>query len=353
MAKYSKENLKDLCKANKVGCGGNKPDVVARLLSAVPAHELVASMTTLCEEGGGKFPSPALYVSGGQLTVSGSATAAQAPTTPPMEIDEFARLFHTIKDPSVFAFLLRAKQHRTRLELDGAPSDAWSEHVEALYNDSEFKPSRCAVVPLSLIPVTPEAAPRRRAGHFLKTKWADARRHWSVAYARYTKSGQSEPATGDQVASFANFIPSDVSALMKSAVLYAWTLFQHSPELLSYSARALPRSMAVEEGGGDEDDLADPQVHVARKRRASAAHDLATTIKECIAATAPSKRNKSSEEAETLETLARTAREIETMDRTGAGVRLLQRMLKSQSLSLARSMDMNLDGGDGTDDGWF
>jgi len=41
------------------------------------------------------------------------------------------------------------------------------------------------------------------------------------------------------------------------------------------------------------------------------------------------------------------------MDRTGAGVRLLQRMLKSQSLSLARSMDMNLDGGDGTDDGWF
>jgi len=157
----------------------------------------------------------------------------------------------------------------------------------------------------------------------------------------------------NQVASFAHFIPSDVSALMKSAVLYACTLFQHSPELLSYSARALPRSMAVEERGGDEDDLADPQVHVARKRRASAAHDLETTIKECIAATAPSKRNKSSEEADTLETLARTAREIETMDCTGAGVRLLQRMLKSQSLSLARSMDMNLDGGDGTDDGWF
>jgi len=81
-------------------------------------------MTPLCEEGGGKFPSLALYVSGGQLTVSGSATAAQAPTTPPMEIDEFARLFHAIKDPSVFAFLLRAKQHRTRLELDGAPRDA-------------------------------------------------------------------------------------------------------------------------------------------------------------------------------------------------------------------------------------
>jgi len=60
-----------------------------------------------------------------------------------------------------------------------------------------------------------------------------------------------------------------------------------------------------------------------------AAHDLATTIKECIAATAPSKRHRSSEEAETLETLARTAREIEAMDRTGAGVRLLHRMLKS------------------------
>jgi len=272
MAKYSKENLKDLCKANKVECGGNKPDVVARLLSAVPAHELFASVTTLCEEGGGKFPSPALYVSGGQLTVSGGATAAQAPTTPPMEIEEFARLFHTIKDPSVFAFLLRAKQHRTSLELDGSPSDAWSEHVAALYNDSEFKPSHCAVLPLSLIPVTPEASPRRRAGHFLKTKWADTRRHWSVTYARYTKSGQSEPATGDQVASFAKFLPSVVSALMKSAVLYAWTLFHHSPELLSYSARALPRSMAVEEGGGDEDYLSDPQVHVARKRRASAAH---------------------------------------------------------------------------------
>lgn len=54
-----------------------------------------------------------------------------------------------------------------------------------------------------------------------------------------------------------------------------------------------------------------------------------------------------------METQARTAREKEAMDGTGTGVRLLQRMLQSQSLSLARRTDMNLTSGDGTDARWF
>lgn len=155
MPKGSKEPSKDLCKANKVACGGKEPDVVARLLKMVGCVGLVMSMGTLSKERSGKFPSPGLYVSNGVLVVCGpppgqSNSARDSAITFPMETDEYARPFHTIADPTVFSILQLSKRRRTRLELDAGAQETWKEHVAVLYNELDFSPERSAVVPASL-----------------------------------------------------------------------------------------------------------------------------------------------------------------------------------------------------------
>lgn len=64
----------------------------------------------------------------------------------------------------------------------------------------------------------------------------------------------------------------------------------------------------------------------SRKRRASVGRDLVQTVKECLQAGPVEKQHVATERAKTLETLVRTAKEVQSRGTGSRGLRLLQRM---------------------------
>jgi len=230
-----------------------------------------------------------------------------------MTLPEFARLLKTMDYPVVFKVLEAEKDHRTWQELDGGDGPKpWVDHVATLYNDAGYLPERPEFICPSLQHINPAINKRERSSAFLKANWKDVRRVFDQSYRKYTVSGQSVPATKNNVNNFDSFIPNKTSSLMRNAVAYAWCVFHHSPDLIEFTQRTVPAGYAFNEGEGllPDDIVPAWQRRRKNKRTMSDMHDeMMRSIMQQDKAPS-NKRHDALNQADNIETLERVAKEL-------------------------------------------
>jgi len=292
--------------------------VADRLLRDVAPAELCLKISKLCAESAdNNFPLCPFYFMGGELYIipntSGvlRAPPASRPPQTPFSLDEYARLFHAMSRPTVFAALVSAKQHKSRDELEVNPFTL----VAEVFNDLTWELDAPAPLPAQLAIVDAGERPYERTPDFLRTKWADVRRVWSNAHILYTASGQKVVALGADLHLYKTFIADDVSVLFKMAVLYAWSLFSCSPTFLQISIRSLAPADAHEGGyrgslssGAGGTPAPSPQRNRGRKRGAQ--EELFENFDKRMEAMAPPPRSVALNQAEELEALARASKAV-------------------------------------------
>ena len=353
MSGYNKENLKDLCKGASLPWTGTKALVADRLVAKLTPQVLCGLLSSFYHgEKHDKFPLPSLYeTDGSYAAVRSSPSVNSVPALPDapqlaMTLPEFARLFKTMANPVVFKVFEAEKDHRTRQELDcGDGPKPWEDHVATLYNDAGYLPERPEFICPSLQHINPAINERERPSAFLKAKWKDVRRVFDQSYRNYTVSGQSVPATKNNVNNFYSFIPNKTSSLMRDAVAYAWCVFHHSPDLIEFTQRTVPAGYAFDEGAGllPDDVVPASQRRRKNKRTMSDMHDeMMTSIMQ--QEKAPSnKRHDAQNQADNLETLARVAKELGDGPKEDDTARLIRRMLNKQVKDLAADMSVSLE----------
>ena len=151
--RFNKAQMQAICKEAGITVGGIKSVVADRLLRDVAPAELCLKISKLCAESADKkFPSCPLYFMGGELHIipntSGllRAPPASRPPQTPFALDEYARLFHAMSRPTVFAALVSAKQHKSRDELEVNPFTL----VAEVFNDLTWEPNAPAPLPAQL-----------------------------------------------------------------------------------------------------------------------------------------------------------------------------------------------------------
>jgi len=353
MSGYNKENLKDLCKGASLPWTGTKALVADRLVAKLTPQVLCGLLSSFYHgEKHDKFPRPSLYeTDGSYAAVRSSPSVNSVPALPDapqlaMTLPEFARLFKTMANPVVFKVFEAEKDHRTRQELDGGDGPKpWEDHVATLYNGAGYLPKRPEFMCPSLQPINPAINERERPSAFLKAKWKDVRRVFDQSYRNYTVSGQSVPATKNNVNNFYSFIPNKTSSLMRDAVAYAWCVFHHSPDLIEFTQRTVPAGYAFDEGAGllPDDVVPASQRRRKNKRTMSDMHDeMMTSIMQQDKAPS-NNRHDAQNQADNLETLARVAKELGDGPEEDDTARLIRRMLNKQVKDLAADMCVSLE----------
>jgi hypothetical protein len=154
--------------------------------------------------------------------------------------NETARLCHVIADPRNAVVLQKHyNKPENRAELDRGRHDPWSHDFPTLFNDPTFRPD---VPEISggasqeeLDQFDPSDVRNERSGAILKKRWTSLRSKFSIAYSRWSSSGQ-----GDQEA-FPDFVDGDTT------LLYCFCVF-HGRPAMEYAIRLLPSGAQAEEG---------------------------------------------------------------------------------------------------------
>jgi len=345
---YTREQLKEICKAADVPVCGVKLSLAKRLVSDVTAQNLCNIIPNLQASSSGLFPSSPVFLSNNCLHVlptraSVAGSAGGAPAQPPFDLDEYARMVHVLSESSVQDALSAHKNHRSRSELEAPPPDPWISHVGKLYNDNDYAPDAVANAPLSILMAVPTVLPRERPPAFLKVKWADLRRIFCVAYKWYTKSGNNQPAIGQQVREFEDCIPDDVSPLLRQATEYAWCVFQINPDLLDKWPRNLPDDAAFEAGGGGGSGSDRTSPARGRKRAAPAHEQVLDGIDRRLEAILGDNKNEAQQNADQLDTLTKVAKQMDGLSPSLKSTKLLHQIWKQQATTLLKTSGAPVD----------
>jgi len=352
--RFNKAQMQAICKEAGITVGEIKSVVADMLLRDVAPAELCLKISKLCAESADKkFPSGPFYFMGGGLHIipntSGLLRAPQASRPPqtPFSLDEYARWFHAMSRPTVFAALVAAKQHKSRDELEEEQVNPFT-LVAEVFNDLTWEPDAPAPLPAQLSIVDGGERPYERTPDFLRTKWADVRRVWSNAHILYTASGQNVVALGAYLHLYKTFIADDVSVLFKMAVLYAWSLFSCSPTFLQFSIRSLAPADAHE--GGYRGSLSSgaggtpaPSPQRTRGRKRGAQEELFENFDKRMDTMAPPPRSVAPDQAEELEALARASKAVEALDQTSVRTRLMSKMADRQAEDMAAARNVTID----------
>jgi len=280
---------------------------------------------------------------------SGLLRAPQASCLPqtPFSLDEYARLFHAMSRPTVFAALVAAKQHKSRDELEEEQVNPFTLVAEVI-NDLTWEPDAPAPLPAQPAIVDAGERPYERTPDFLRTKWADVRRVWFNAHILYTASGQNVIALGADLHLYKTFIADDVSVQFKMAVLYAWSIFSCSPTFLQFSIPSLAPADAHE--GGYRGSLSSgaggtpaPSPKRTRGRKRGAQEELYENFDKRMDAMAPPPRPVALDQAEELEALASASKAVEALDQTSVRMRLMIKMADRRAEDMAAARNVTID----------
>jgi hypothetical protein len=174
--------------------------------------------------------------------------------------NETARLCHVVADPRNATVLQSIyNKPENRAELDAGRHDPWSNDFPDLFNDESYIPDVPFVsggtVQEEIDAFDPAFHRHKRAGSILKRKWTNLRSRFSVAYTKWTASGQGDAET------FPNFVDGDIS------LAYMFCVFHGKPSL-EYAIRLLPAGAQSEQGIPGHDAPHHPNsLSASRKRR--------------------------------------------------------------------------------------
>jgi hypothetical protein len=224
--------LQTACKRAGVSCSGSKAVLVSRL--AKRKFTDVESVQRLASE---YDANPERMQNQGELGNSGICSRDREPN---WSKNEYARLCHVICDPrNATALTALHNRPESRAELDNGRHDPWSNEFPEMFNDPQFCPDVPEIsggaIQEEIDQFDPAFWRHKRTGSLLKKKWTGLRSKFSVAYTKWSSSGQGDFDT------FPNFTEGDTS------LVYCFCVF-HGNSALEYAVRLLPTGAQAEQG---------------------------------------------------------------------------------------------------------
>jgi hypothetical protein len=194
---------------------------------------------------------------------------------------ETARLCHVVADPRNSTALRKLyEREENRSELDSGRHDPWCNEFMDLFNDPMYEPEvpevSCGAVQELLDKFDPAISRNSRNGARLKERWQKIRSSFTVAYSKWSKSGQNDPET------FHSYTQGDES------MVYVFCMFKDQPSL-DYALRLLPEGARAESGIPGESTQHDRSILRERRRvlkAGSPASNVGDSVADCISSTA-------------------------------------------------------------------
>jgi hypothetical protein len=172
------------------------------------------------------------------------------------------------------------EREENRSELDSGRHDPWCNEFIDLFNDLMYEPEvpevSCGTVQELLDKFDPAGSKNSRNGARLKEGWQKIRSSLTVAYSKWSKSGQNDPET------FPSYTQGDES------MVYVLCVFKDKPSL-DYALRLLPEGARAESGIPGESTQLDRSVLRERRRvlkAGSPASNVGDSVADCISSIA-------------------------------------------------------------------
>jgi hypothetical protein len=224
--------LQTACKRAVVSWSGSKAVLVSLLAKQKFAD--VESVQRLASE---YDANPERMQIQGELGNSGIGSRDREPN---WSKNEYARLCHVVCDPrNATALTALYNRPESRAELDNGRHDPWSNEIPAMFNDPQFCPDVPEIsggaIQEEIDQFYPAFWKHKRTGSLLKKKWTGLRSKFSVAYTKWSSSGQGDFDT------FPNFTEDDTS------LVYCFCVF-HGKPALENAVRLLPTGAEAEQG---------------------------------------------------------------------------------------------------------